>query len=123
MIAPRTIVTTLRTAVYGGLGGWLAISSAEAKGLLDAVIVGAVFADYLTWGLRSLALLPTYVWHRCWEGCVNVAFGYALYRYGGFELDTDLQYVAVAFLVFLFVAGLKVSYYAVMYITEGVDDA
>ncbi|MCX6998214.1 MAG: hypothetical protein NTV49_14295 [Kiritimatiellaeota bacterium] len=121
MLAPRTIVTALRTTAYSGLAGWLAISNEQAQGLLDAVIFGAVLADFLTWGIRSIALLPFYVWHKSWEACVHVAFGYAFYRLGGFELKADIQYVVIAFFVFLLVAALKLSYYAVLLVTDNGD--
>jgi len=115
-------MATVRTAVYGGLAGYLGLTTAEAKGALDAAIFGAVLADFSTWGLRSLALLPSYLWHGCWEGCVNVAFGYVYYRLGSYQLDTDMENVALAFVVFLFVAALKVSYYAVQAVMDSTSD-
>ena len=122
MLAPRTIVTALRTALYGGLAGWLAITSDQAKELLDAVLFGAVLGDYLTWALRSIALLPYYVWHKSWEACVHVAFGYAFFRLGGFKLNDDIQYVIIAFFVFLLVAAMKLFYYALLVVTDDGDE-
>lgn len=119
-LAPRTLAAVIRTSVYGGLGAYLAISNAEAKSVVDAMVIGGVMADFMTWLFMSIIFLPDNLAHGCYEGCVNLLFVLFLFHFGyvGGALDLPGQSMAIAFLVFMLVLGLKTAWYAVNYIAE-----
>ncbi len=123
-LAPRTLISVIRTSLYGGLGAFLAINNAEAKSVVDAMVMGGVMADFITWLIMSIMLLPGDLAHGCYEGCLNLFFALFLIHYGyvGVALDLDGQSAAMAFLMFLLVLGLKSAWYAVRYIAEINED-
>ena len=119
-LAPRTLVSVIRTSIYGCLGAFLAISNAEAKSVVDAMVIGAVMADFMTWLIMSIIFLPDNLAHGCYEGCINLLFALFLFHFGyvGDTLDLAGQSMAIAFLIFMLVLGLKTAWYAVIYIAE-----
>ena len=119
-LAPRTLISVIRTSIYGCLGAFLAISNAEAKSVVDAMVVGAVMADFMTWLIMSIIFLPDNLAHGCYEGCINLLFALFLFHFGyvGGALNLAGQSMAIAFLVFMLVLGLKTAWYAVIYIAE-----
>ncbi len=119
-LAPRTLVSVIRTSIYGCLGAFLTISNAEAKSVVDAMVMGGVMADFMTWLIMSIIFLPDDLAHGCYEGCLNLLFAWFLLHFGyiGGALDFDGQSMAVAFLTFMLVLGLKIAWYAVNYIAE-----
>ena len=119
-LAPRTLVSVIRTSVYGCLGAFLAISNAEAKSVVDAMVIGGVMADFITWLIMSIIFLPDNLAHGCYEGCLNLLFALFLLHFGyvGGALDLAGQSMAIAFLIFMLVLGLKTAWYAVAYIAD-----
>ena len=61
-IRPRTLASAFRTAIYGAACSLFALTEAQAEVFVDAVLVGAILADYLTWLIRTLLQLPSYAW-------------------------------------------------------------
>jgi hypothetical protein len=124
MIAPRTVASVLRTALYGSLSACFAISDVEAVKMVDAVVVGGILADYFTWLVRSLAQLPSHVLHGCYDTCINLLFGWFLFRIAHIQVSLDESSVVFGFLTFLLVMGIKVGYYSLAFVTDlGADDA
>jgi hypothetical protein len=119
-MGPRTIISVIRTAVYGTIAGVFAISSADAMQVVDAAVIGGVLADYATWLVRSMVTLPVNLAHGCYEACINVAFGIFLFYFAHINIDYDAQSAAIGFLTFLAVGGLKVTYY-MMALVESVE--
>jgi len=119
-LAPRTLVSVIRTSIYGCLGAFLAIGNAEAQSVVDAMVVGGVMADFITWLIMTVISLPGNLAHGCYEGCLNLLFALFLFHFGyvGGALDLSGQSMAIAFLIFMLVLGLKTAWYAVIYIAE-----
>src|ERR1035437_1030227 len=117
-LAPRTLVSVIRTSIYGGLGAFLVISNVEAKSVVDAMVMGGVMADFMTWLIMSIILLPDDLAHGCYEGCLNLLFTLFLFHFGyvGGALDLAGESMAIAFLIFMLVLGLKIAWYGVNYI-------
>ena len=115
-------MSAIRTAVYGTLGAFFALNDAETLKLLDAAVLGAVLADYMTWVMRSVVVLPQYIWHGCYEGLVNLAFGWFFFRYVRFDVGTDGESLAVMFLAVMLVTGIKAGIYGAefLYLEQGV---
>lgn len=122
-LSPRTVVSLLRTAAYAGAAALLALTPAEASVLLDGAILGAVLADYVTWFLRSLVQLPAHLAHGSYEAAVNLLFGWFLFRTVDFRLTDDGSSLAIAFLSFMLVLGVKVAYYAVQSVQQSLDES
>ena len=120
-LSPRTLVSVLRTAVYAGLAGVFALTRAEAATLLDAAVLGAVLADYVTWFLRSLMRLPAHLLHGGYDAAVNLFFGWLLFRAVDVRVTDDGSSLAVAFLAFMLVLGVKVAWYGVESVQRGLD--
>ena len=85
MLSVRTIVSGVRTLVYGGIVTVFVIRNAETRNALDAALAGGALADYLTWMIRSIVLLPTHLWHGCYDCCINLMFGWVLWRFARAE--------------------------------------
>jgi hypothetical protein len=124
MPSRRTILSIIRTAVYGCLAVFLALRHGEIKGFTDAILVGAVSADYLTWLIWSVIELPENLIHGCYEVCANTLFGLFIFRMGGSGLTSDVNadFLAVTFLVFLLVCGVKAFTLGVIFVEEEIDD-
>lgn len=84
------------------------------------MVMGGVMADFMTWLIMSIIFLPDDLAHGCYEGCLNLLFALFLIHFGyvGGALDFDGQSMAIAFLIFMLVLGLKTAWYAVVYIAE-----
>ena len=121
-MSPRTLASAVRTTIYGGTAGFFAISSAETIAFIDAVAVGAVLADYTTWVIRTVAQLPRDLLHGCYDGAVNLVFGWFLFRMTGFDWSVEGESVAVAFLAFLLVAGIKITAYGLRVFEKSLKD-
>jgi len=118
MPSPRAIISAIRTLAYGGIAGFLAVGGAEAREMLDAVLLGGVLADYSTWLIRSILLFPAQVLHGCYDCCVNALFGWFMWRFVLPETNLTGQAMGMAFLAFLLVLGIKVAYYGVKFLEE-----
>ncbi|MFA5042935.1 MAG: hypothetical protein WC381_03455 [Kiritimatiellia bacterium] len=119
-LAPRTVVSVIRTSIYGSLAAFLAIDNAEVQSVLDAMAIGGVMADFITWLIISIIFLPDDLAHGCYEGCLNLLFVLFLFHFGyiGGARNLAGSQLAAAFLVFMLVLGLKTAWYAVRYIAE-----
>ena len=124
MPRPRTILSIIRTVVYACLTVFLALWPREVKGIGDAVLVGAVCGDYLTWLIWSVIELPENLLHGSYELCVNTFFGLLVYRFGniGMSADVNSELIAVMFLSFLLVTGVKAFYLGVVFVEEDLED-
>lgn len=122
ILAPRTIVSIARTGAYAAIGGVFTLTDAQARELVDAVLIGGVLADYLTWMIRSLVLLPSHILHGCYDTAVNVVFGWFFYRIALDNVKYDPSCLAAIFLAFLLVMAVKVTYYALAYIGQDLAD-
>lgn len=110
LLSERTLVSLARTSVYGILAGFFAFHGSTQ--VLDAAILGAVLADFITWTVRSLLELPENLLHGGYDAAVNLAFASFFFRVANFEITDDGSSVAVAFMTFMLVLGVKVGYYA-----------
>lgn len=108
------IASVVRTLVYGGIGLFYVSSSATSEST-NAILLGAVFADYSTWAFRTLFLLPGNVMRGCYEACINALFGWLVFRPTLNETTLESEALAVAFIAFLAVLGIKATYYAAAY--------
>ncbi len=119
-LAPRTLVAAIRTSLYGSVAAFFALSGAEAKSLVDGIVIGAVLADFLTWLVMSIVSLPGHLAHGVYEACLYLAFALCLIQFGGCghlaELDEGT--LSVAFPVFMLVLALKGFWYAARYVTQ-----
>jgi hypothetical protein len=121
-LSPRTLVSVFRTLLYGGVAALFALTQAEATQLLDGVVLGAVLADYVTWFLRSAVQLPANLLHGCYEAGVNMLFAWLLFRAVDFRITDDGSTVAVAFLAFMLVLGVKAAYYGVQSVQRNLEE-
>ena len=122
MIAPRTISSVLRTAIYGAVAGLFALSNAEAGKLIDAALVGAILGDYVTWLIRSLMLLPSDIWHGCYDALFNILVGWFMFHMCRIQPTSDGETIGVAFASFMAVMLVKLLYYGVSLVTASDDD-
>lgn len=122
--APRTLISVIRTSIYGCLGAFLAISNAEAKSVVDAMVIGGVMADFITWLIMTIIFLPGNLAHGCYEGCLNLLFALFLIHFGyvGGAQDLAGQPMAIACLVFMLVLGLKTAWYVAIYFANINED-
>ena len=122
MINPRTISSTARTSIYGGIAGIFAVSHAEAVAIVDAILIGGVIADYSTWFFRNILWLPRNIFYGCYDSLVNILFGWYVFSVMKIEIRSDEQSIALAFVSFLTVLGLKIGYYGVTGIMNASED-
>ena len=120
----RTILSVIRTVVYACLAIILALWHGEIKRNTDAILVGGIWGDYLTWLIWSVIELPEDLVHGSYEACLNILFGLLVYRMGNINLIGDLtgEHTAVMFLAFLSVIGVKVFYLSVIFVEEDIED-
>ena len=118
--APRTLVSVMRTSIYGGLAAYLAVENAEAQSIVDAIVIGGVLADLVTWLAMTVISLSGNLAHGCYEGFINLLFVFFLFHfsYMGVNMDLEGQPLVIAFLVFMLVLGVKATWYAAAYITQ-----
>lgn len=117
-LAPRTLLSALRTAAYGILGLVFAGEREYLRPMVEAAVVGGVFADFLTWFFRNLFQMPRHILHGCYDACINVAFGWFLIRHMDTDFGPDVESFAIGFLAFLFVAAVKVAFYTAQELIE-----
>lgn len=110
--------------VYAGVTVVLAFWHREIKGITDAILVGAVCGDYLTWLVWSLIELPENLIHGCYEVCVNTLFGLLVWRMGDINLSANMstEFTAVMFLAFLLASGIKIFWLSVVFVEEEIED-
>lgn len=120
----RTILSVIRTVVYACLAIILALWHGEIKGNTDAILVGGMWGDYLTWLIWSVIELPEDLVHGSYEASLNILFGLLVYRMGNINLTGDLtgEHTAVMFLAFLLVIGVKVFYLSVIFVEKEIED-
>jgi hypothetical protein len=120
----RTILSIIRTVVYGCLTVFLALWHGEVKGVPDAILAGAIAGDYLTWLVWSVIELPDDLLHGCYDACVNTLFGLLVYRLGniGLRADVNGELLGVMFLAFLLMIGIKIFYLSVLYVEKELED-
>ena len=124
MPSRRTILSIIRTVVYGCLAVALALWRGDIKGNTDAVLVGALLGDYLTWFVWTVIELPENLLHGGYDVCVNILFGLLVFRMGNINLraDVNMEFTAVMFLAFLLVTGIKIFYLSVVFVEEDIED-
>ena len=124
-LLPRATVLAIRTSIYGVVAGLWSISQADAKSLVDGLVIGGFLADFVTWLAMTLLTLPRNLAEGCYGAVLYALFGLFLLQFGGGP-DTsqamDDSSVALAFLTFMLVLALKIAWYAVRYVVQ-VDDA
>src|SRR5262245_51083068 len=88
-LTERTLVSAFRTAIYGALAAAMGFTRNEFAPLLDGIVLGGALADFITWLLRSLVLMPENVSHGIYDTVVNVAFGCFFFRVAAFPINDD----------------------------------
>ncbi len=114
----RTLISALRTFLYGAVTWLFAITPAQAVPLVDGVLIGAVLADFVTWFFRALILLPTQIWHGIYNTSINLVFAWLIFNYFSPNLKLDTETYAIACVSFLLVGGLKTAFYSVQSIEK-----
>jgi len=122
MVTSRTVESIARTILYGGVAIFLFILDAQKIEIVDAVVLGAILGDYMTWLIRSLMLLPSNIMHGCYDMVLNTAFGIFLLHFCKFKQMENPESNAVVFLTFVFVLGIKVTYYTFHGVISEFDD-
>lgn len=122
LASPRTIISAIRTMVYGTFAAVFAMSETDARQFVDAAVIGGVFADYITWLIRSVAFMPGHILHGCYEGLVNLAFGWFFSRYVQTDVGSNPNSLATAFLAFMIVLGVKTFFYMTDYLSSITED-
>lgn len=110
-LSERTLISVFRTAIYGAVAAAFGLTHNEATPLLDGVILGATTADFLTWLLRSLMLLPENVSHGVYDGAVNLLFACFFFHIASFTINDDGTEIMFTFVAFMLVLGAKIGYY------------
>lgn len=110
-LSERTLVSAFRTAIYGAVAAALGFTRTEFAPLLDGLILGAVTADFITWLLRSLTLMPENIAHGIYDTAVNVAFACLFFHVAAFSINDDGTSIMGAFVAFMLVFGCKIGYY------------
>ena len=105
----------LRTIFYAALILALLHWSRHGSSTVSALVTGLMFADYLTWLIRTLPVAFTDLLHGTWQTAVNVVAALLIYQVCGVTLPHAGEEVAVSFLAFLLVLALKVTYYAILW--------
>lgn len=122
MRSVRTLASAARTAIYGSAAVAVAFFHIETSPLLDAVIVGAVSADYVTWMARSFMVLPNELLHGAYDGTVNILFAMLLFDVRPFDQNYDVEGFATGSLVFFLVVVIKVVCYGIEYANYAISD-
>lgn len=114
----RTLLAAMRTMIYGGLAALVGLTDIETIQVLEAAVLGAVMADYVTWLVRSLLRLPGEIGSACYEAAVNIVFAWFLIRTVDFQFDPSGQTSVAAFLSFLLMTVIKMAFYGAQYVQE-----
>lgn len=118
----RTLASAARTVVYGSAAVAFAFFHIETNPLLDAVAIGAVSADYITWMARSVAVLPNELVHGAYDGAVNILFAVLLFNVQPFDQTYDAEGFATGALIFFLVVVIKVVCYGIEYANYAMGD-
>ena len=124
MPSRRTILSIIRTVVYACLAVVLALWRGEVTGIADAVLAGALYGDYVTWLIWSVIELPENLLHGCYDVCVYTFFAVLVYRMRKIDLSADVngELLAVMFLAFLLVIGVKIVYLTFVFVEKELED-
>ena len=117
-LSERTLVSILRTAILGGVGAMFALSHAEATHILDAIVLGAVLADFITWLARSLMELPENILHGGYDAAVNLGFAGFYFHIAQLNTADDGTSLMAAFVAFMLVLGAKIGYYGLQHVAR-----
>lgn len=117
------IAAVARTLAYLGLG-WLYTYKYKGREeeAINAILIGGVSADYVTWAFRTAFTLPGNILRGSYEACVNALFGWFVYRTVVIETTLETEAMAIAFLAFMLVMGIKVTYYSAVYLEQEIED-
>jgi hypothetical protein len=118
MVNPRTIMSATRTGVYGTLAAVFSITDPHTLQIMEALILGGILADYVTWLIRSLGRLPDELWHGVYDGVINTIFGMVLFRYVQTTSLFEGTALAGGFAMFVLVMLVKIIAYSVAFIRE-----
>ena len=123
-LSRRTILSIVRTVVYACLVVVLALWQGEVKGPADAVLAGALYGDYLTWVIWSFIELPENLLHGCYDLCLYTFFALLVSRMRKIDLSADMdgEFLAIMFLAFLLVIGIKILYLTFLFAEKEILD-
>ena len=123
-LSRRTILSIVRTVVYACLVVVLALWQGEVKGPADAVLAGALYGDYLTWVIWSFIELPENLLHGCYDLCLYTFFALLVSRMRKIDLSADMdgEFLAIMFLAFLLVIGIKILYLTFVFAEKEILD-
>jgi riboflavin transporter FmnP len=108
---------------YTGLATILGVKGSTMNELIIPFIAGAVAADFVTWLIRSIFLFPLFLKHGAFDAILSIVFGWFIFSLFGLGIKIDNgEEMATAFLSFLAVLALKVTYYSLEYIEDDDDD-
>lgn len=113
MLRARTLASIVRTVVSTSLA-LLLFKARLGKGL-EAALWGGVLADYATWLIRSLMLLPRDRYHGRYDAALNVLVGWMIFRFSFADATLDAEALGVAFGAFALVGVLKLGWYGVKF--------
>ena len=86
--------------------------------LIEALLVGGILADYVTWFGRTVITLPSSLLHGCYDVAINLVFGWYLFRISDLNVNFSGESLGLAFVSFMLVMGVKVTYYAFLYLGD-----
>ena len=120
----RTIVSILRTVAYAGLCVVMYFKAGAIRGVGDALLAGAILADYVTWFIWSIIALPAYLAHGCYEAGIHIAVALVLVKMAHIDLSTDStgELAGVMFVAFLIVGAAKICYLEFVYVEDEIVD-
>ena len=123
-LSRRTILSIIRTVVYACLAVILALWHGEVRGIPDAILAGALYADYSTWLIWSVIELPENLLHGCYDVCVYTFFAVLVTRMRKIDLSADMngEFLGIMFLSFLLVIGIKIIYLTVIFVEKEFED-
>jgi hypothetical protein len=121
-LSERTIVSLVRTVFYGLVAFLLTTGRSDVAHALSAAVLGGALADYITWFAKSLTELPEHIAHGSYDLAVNLLFATWLFHFNDFRIDDDGSSVAFAFVMFMFVLGSKVGWFALQAVHEQMSD-
>jgi hypothetical protein len=120
---PRAMVSLLRAALYGGLGTVLGFKRETIDELILPAVAGGVAGDILTWLLMSFLTFPRNLKHGVLDAIVNVGFGWFFLSVFGLGVSFENgERMAIGFLAFMLVIGVKAGYYSIEYLEDDVDE-
>ena len=122
MPSPDAIASIARTCVYGTLAATFLTGSREVGAWSSAALLGGVTADFATWFLRSLALLPGHLVHGCYQFAINTAFGWFLYQHLAHTPPGHVHALGAMLLAVAVVTAAKTLAYAARHLDRQLPD-